>query len=156
MANDKYTLDVAINTADAANSIGDIKKSLKELKNIQLEYGEGTEEFTKAAQKAGELKDRLNAVNDSLKNLSNSPVENVKNSFGTLTSQLRTLDFEGAKQSLKDLGASSGVLVKGILGLGPGVNDNLGLISVKSKPKIFVAAFCNGIVFGSMGSLFLS
>jgi hypothetical protein len=122
MANDKYTLDVAINTADAANSIGDIKKSLKELKNIQLEYGEGTEEFTKAAQKAGELKDRLNAVNDSLKNLSNSPVENVKNSFGTLTSQLRTLDFEGAKQSLKDLGASSGVLVKGILGLGPGVN----------------------------------
>jgi hypothetical protein len=122
MADNKVVFDLAINTADAASSIKDIRQSIKALKDIQLEYGEGTEEFTKAAQKAGELKDRLNAVNDSLRNLSNSPVENVRNSFGTLSTQLRSLDFEGAKQSLKDLGASSGVLVKGILGLGPGVN----------------------------------
>jgi len=122
MAERKIVVDIALQTADAANSLKDVKKSLKELKDIQLEFGEGTEEFTKASEKAGELKDRLNAVNDSLKNLSNSPVENVKNSFGTLSSQIRNLDFGGAKQSLKDLGASSGVLVKSVLGLGPGVN----------------------------------
>lgn len=122
MAERKIVIDLAIETANAANSVRDIKSSLKELRDVQLQYGEGTEEFTKAATKAGELKDRLNAVNDSLRNLSNSPVENVKNSFGTLSTQLRTLDFGGAKQSLKDLGASSSVLVKGILGLGPGVN----------------------------------
>jgi hypothetical protein len=122
MADNKVVFDLAINTADAASSIKEVRQSIKALKDIQLEYGEGTEEFTKAAQKAGELKDKLSGVNDSLKNLSNSPVENVRNSFGTLSTQLRTLDFEGAKQSLKDLGASSGVLVKGILGLGPGIN----------------------------------
>lgn len=122
MADNKVVFDLAINTADAASSIKEVRESIKALKDIQLEYGEGTEEFTKAAQKAGELKDKLSGVNDSLKNLSNSPVENVRNSFGTLSTQLRSLDFEGAKQSLKDLGASSGTLVKGILGLGPGVN----------------------------------
>ena len=82
MADNKVVFDLAINTADAASSIKEVRESIKALKDIQLEYGEGTEEFTKAAQKAGELKDKLSGVNDSLKNLSNSPVENVRNSFG--------------------------------------------------------------------------
>ena len=60
MANDKYTLDVAINAADAANSLKEVKQSLRELKNIQLEFGEGTEEYRKASQKIGELKDKMN------------------------------------------------------------------------------------------------
>jgi len=59
-------LDVVINTANAANSVGDIRKQLKELKTAMLTVGEDTPEFEKLAAAAARLKDRVEEANEKI------------------------------------------------------------------------------------------
>lgn len=115
---EKSKVDIAIDNANAVKSVGDLRKAYKELINIQTEYGEGTEEFQKAAQAAGGLKDRLDAVKESVNSFSASPIENVANSFKDLKSKLFALDFEGAKQSFNNLSTNVVDLGKSMLGIG--------------------------------------
>jgi hypothetical protein len=83
---DKIAFDLTLNTADTANSIKDIKTSLKDLKTAALSFGEGSDEFLKATQKAGQLQDKLNDVNDTIRVLSGNSVENFNRSFTNLAS----------------------------------------------------------------------
>lgn len=84
MADKKITLDIAINTADSANTLKEIKTSLKELKNAALDFGEGSDEFLKATQKAGQLQDKLNDVNDTVRVLAGNNAENLSKSFSNV------------------------------------------------------------------------
>lgn len=128
MANDKYTLDVAINAADAANSLKDVKQSLRDLKNIQLEFGEGTEEYIKASEKIGILKDKLNDANDTARVLSGNMTENLTGAF----SRVATAGI-GAFQAVEGAQAVFGVenedlqkqMVKlqGLLNLSQGIKE---------------------------------
>jgi hypothetical protein len=81
MADNKIVFDLAINTADTANSLKEVRKAIKDLKDIQLEFGEGTDEYRKASVKIGELKDRLNDANDTARVLSGNLAENVTGAF---------------------------------------------------------------------------
>jgi hypothetical protein len=62
----QLNLDVVINTANAANSVGDIRKQLKELKTAMLTVGEDTPEFEKLAAAAARLKDRVEEANEKI------------------------------------------------------------------------------------------
>jgi hypothetical protein len=81
MADNKIVFDLAINTADTANSLKEVRKAIKDLKDIQLEFGEGTDEYRKASVKIGELKDRLNDANDTARVLSGNLAENITGAF---------------------------------------------------------------------------
>jgi uncharacterized protein YxeA len=62
----QLNLDVVINTANAANSVGEIRKQLKELKTAMLTVGEDTPEFEKLAAAAARLKDRVEEANEKI------------------------------------------------------------------------------------------
>jgi len=105
---------------DFRDSVGHYEKGIKGLKqeliaarnemaNIAKTTGSQTSpEFLAAAEKAGELKDQINDLNDSLKNASASKFENLGNSLKDVGSKLLSLDFEGAMNSAKQFQSIAG------------------------------------------------
>ena len=145
MAEKKIVIDIAFNAADAATSLKEVKTSLKELKNIQLEFGEGTEEYTKAAVKIGKLKDTLADANDTARVLTGNVAENLTGAFSRVASA-----GIGAFQAVEGAQAVFGVenedlqkqMVKlqGLLNLSQGVKEfaNIGQ-SAKDFKTVLVA-----------------
>lgn len=119
---EKSKIDLLIENSEAVKSVGELKKAYKELQNAQLEYGEGTEEFVKAAQAAGDLRGRLNAVNETVAAFNESPIENLSNSFTHLRSKVMALDIDGSKQAFAAFGANLKGVASSVLGLGKGFN----------------------------------
>lgn len=62
----ELNLDIVIENAQAAESVGEIRKQLKELKNAMLQVGEDSAEFDKLAMAAGELKEKMNEANEAV------------------------------------------------------------------------------------------
>lgn len=60
----ELNLDIVIENAQAAQSVGEIRKQLKELKNAMLQVGADSAEFNKLAMAAGDLKERMNEANE--------------------------------------------------------------------------------------------
>lgn len=75
----ELNLDIVIENAQAAQSVGEIRKQLKELKNAMLQVGEGSEEFNKLASAAGDLKERMDAANDAVKAFNPDAIDAVGN-----------------------------------------------------------------------------
>lgn len=63
----EISLEVKIQTAMAAQSVGEIKEQLKELKTAMIQAGEGSAEFDKLAMAAAGLQEKMNAANDSIR-----------------------------------------------------------------------------------------
>jgi hypothetical protein len=115
-------IDLLIDNAESVKSIKDLRKAYKDLQNAQLEFGEGTEEFKKAAIAAGSLRDRLDDVNDSIGSYNASPIENINNSFDDMKNKIFALDIDGAKTAFGNFGTNIINAGKSILGLGKGLN----------------------------------
>ena len=98
----KTTLD----NAATAKSLGEIKKSLKELKSTALEVGEGGAGFKQLTQQANELQDKLDDLKDSSKSLQGTGIEKLKSSFGLLTESFKNADFGKAKIAFQGLGSA--------------------------------------------------
>ena len=96
----------ALDTANSAKSLADIKKSLKELKSAALEVGEGGAGFRELTQQANELQDKLDDLKDSSKSLQGTGIEKLKSSFGLLTESFENADFGKLKIALKGLGTA--------------------------------------------------
>lgn len=62
----ELNLDIVIENAQAAQSVGEIRKQLKELKNAMLQVGADSAEFNKLAMAAGDLKERMNEANEAV------------------------------------------------------------------------------------------
>ena len=142
----EINLDIVINTADAARSTREIKQSIKELNDEILKADEGSEAFIRASKKAGELKDKLEDAKDSIKSFNASPIENITNSFGSLGSKLKSLDFGGAKQefsnlsvSLKEGVTSLGAMIPGLAGASKGMQAFGGAIAATGIGALVIA-----------------
>jgi len=101
----------------------ELKAARDEMAGIAARLGTTSPEFLEAAKKAGALKDQLNDINDAVKNTEASGIENVSNSFGMLTGQLRSGDFGGAAQSARQMaeslrGMSSAEIIGGLKSIG--------------------------------------
>lgn len=83
---DKITLDIAVNNTESIKSLKDIKDAVKLLKSEALNIGEGGPGFTQLTEKAGQLQDKLNDVNDTIRVLSGNSIENFNKSFTNLAS----------------------------------------------------------------------
>ena len=92
-------IKTAIDTLDAAKGVGDLKKSLRELKGLALETGDSNSSaFQQITRAIGETNDKIGDLNAVIKSQSGEPIENLSNSFKGLKSSITSLDFKSAKQ----------------------------------------------------------
>lgn len=118
--NSTYTVKVQVEAGGAVTNLEEIDKAVassnsnlltmrKELKQIQSELlalEPGTEEFVRLSQKAGEVRDKMNDVSESINANAGPAVESLGNNFSLLTGKLSNLDFAGASESLKAMGGN--------------------------------------------------
>jgi len=98
---DKIEIDILINTSESAGSVNELKASLKDLRNAAAEAGQGSEDFDKLSKAAGEVKNKIDDVNASIKSQSGEGIEKITGSFGLLGDKLKALDFKGAASAAK-------------------------------------------------------
>ena len=67
MADKKINIDLVIETADAADSVNDIRKSIEELDKVGSKLDAGSDEFAKLDKKSKDLKKSLDDVGNGLK-----------------------------------------------------------------------------------------
>jgi hypothetical protein len=96
-------VDVIINTSKSVNSIGQLRRSYKELRDAQLRVGEGTAEFTRLGDAAAQLQNQLNSVNEVAKDLGGSTSERLTNSFGRIREGIFNLDLDKVTQGFAQL-----------------------------------------------------
>jgi hypothetical protein len=131
-------IDAAVNSAEAAKSLGQLKKSLLEIQTLQQELGESSgpqfdklsQASTTASAKLAETRDRIGDIADKTRTLEGTPVERLTGSFGLLRESIMNLDFDKAKIGAEGLLNSftpvvDGKLVSGFAGI-KGVVSNLG------------------------------
>lgn len=112
MADENINLKILIDTANSAKSVKEIRDSMKELKAASLKVGEGTEDFRKLTDAAGQMKDRMDDLNATIKYFSND----VKNLQGlTNIAQGIAGGFAIAQGSMALFGAESKNVEKALL-----------------------------------------
>ena len=98
-------IDAAVNSAEAAKSLGQLRKSLIEIQTLQQELGETSgPQFDKLSQassaasaKLAETRDRIGDIQDKTRTLEGTGVERLTGSFGLLRESVMNLDFDKAK-----------------------------------------------------------
>ena len=140
----KELADIKIEQSENVSSIGDLRKAYKDLLSLQLEAGAGSEEFTRIAQAAGKLKDRMDEVNDSVRNFNQSPIENLSTSFQNLQGKIKNLDIDGVKQGFRDLTTNIKATAIATLGITPGMTT--ATIATKAFGAALVATGIGAIV----------
>jgi hypothetical protein len=110
-------IKTAIDTLNAAQGVGDLKKSLRELKGLALETGDSnTDAFKRITAAIGETNDKIGDLNAIIKSQSGEPIENLTSSFQGLKGSITSLDFKSAKQQFGVLTDSAKGLVGQFLG----------------------------------------
>ena len=99
-------LNTKINTANAAQSLGELKKSLKDLISLQSQVGSGTEGFKKLQKTINDTESKLGDLKDGFKTLSGSGVERLTTSLGLLREGFTAADPEKVGVAFKGLGAA--------------------------------------------------
>lgn len=118
-----FRIGIAIEAAESATTIGELKKAMKDLKSLSLEASTSNQEaFQRVNQAIGDQADRVSDLNAAYKSLSGEPIENVSKSFNGLKQSLMSLDLKGAKVQFANLMTSVGTLGSSILGLNQGLN----------------------------------
>ena len=123
-------IDAAVNSADAAKSLGQLRKSLLEIQTLQAQLGETSgAEFeklsaaaTNASSKLAQTRDAIGDIQDRTRTLEGTPVERLTGSFGLLRESVMNLDFDKAKIGAEGLLNTftpmvDGKLVTGIAGI---------------------------------------
>lgn len=99
-------LNAKINTANSAQSLGELKKSLKDLISLQAQVGSGTEGFKKLQKTINDTESKLGDLKDGFKTLSGSGVERLTASLGLLREGFTSADPEKVGVAFKGLGAA--------------------------------------------------
>src|SRR6187549_2341985 len=87
-------LQTKIDTANSAQSLGGITKSLKELISLQSQVGANSAEFKKLSKAINDTEGKLGDLKDSFNTLRGSGVERLNASFGLLREGVSNLDTE--------------------------------------------------------------
>lgn len=115
--------DLVMKNADAVKSVKELNESMEQLQNQALKFGEGSEEFVKAATKAGELKKRMDDVNKSIDTVaSGGQLGQMTNSFEGLRVAAMSFDVEGVARNFALMKTQIAGAATSALGLGQGLN----------------------------------
>lgn len=94
-------ISLAIDTANSAQSIGELKASIRELEGIAVSAGDKNKEaFLQASMEAGKLRDRIEDTKDAISTFKGDPIENISKGFGTLKDKITNLDFKGFSEEV--------------------------------------------------------
>jgi hypothetical protein len=117
----------------------------QELKVLQFELSQATDpdQMAELSQRAGELKDNLKRANEQASVFAaGSPFEQTNNALGLMSSQIMSLDFEGAAESAKLFATAA-----------KGINGQLIATQLKSLGSVVLSV---GKAFLSMGAALLT
>lgn len=128
--NIQIQIDAAVKSAEAAQSLGQLRKSLLEIQTLQAQLGEESgPQFdklstaaTSASQRLAETRDKIGDIQDKTRTLEGTPIERLTGSFGLLKDSVMNLDFDKAKIGLEGLTNAftpvvDGKLVTGFAGI---------------------------------------
>lgn len=143
-------IDAAVKSAEAAKSLGELKRSLMELNTLQAQLGEDSgPQFdqlvaasAKASSQLAETRDRIGDIQDKTRTLEGTPIERLTGSFGLLKESIMNLDFDKAKIGLEGLTNAFTPVVDGKLVSGfAGIKGALGSLGegVKSLGSTFMS-----------------
>ena len=143
-------INAAVESAEAAKSLGQLRRSLMEIQTLQAELGEGSgAEFDKlsaassrASAKLAETRDLIGDIQDKNRTLEGTPVERLTGSFGLLKESIMNLDFDKAKIGAEGLLNTFTPVVDGKLVTGlAGVKGAFGMLAdgVKSLGQTFMS-----------------
>lgn len=143
-------IDAAVESAEAAKSLGQLRKSLMEIQTLQAELGDTSgAQFDKLSQasaaasaKLAETRDRIGDIVDKNKTLEGTPVERLTGSFGLLRESIMNLDFDKAKIGAEGLLNTFTPVVDGKLVTGlAGVKGAFGMLAdgVKNLGSTFMS-----------------
>lgn len=134
----KLRIEAAVESAEAAKSLGQLRRALLEIQELQSEVGNTSGEnfdklaqaSTQASQKLAETRDAIGDIQDRTRTLEGTPVERLTGSFGLLKESIMNLDFDKAKIGADGLlnaftPVQDGKLVTGFKGIS-GAASNLG------------------------------
>ena len=115
MATEKIGIEVEVKGAEKSiNSFKDLKTAIKAAKDEQIamseKFGASSVEATKAGKKLGELKDKVEDLNDSTQSLKGSGIEKLNSSFRLLGEGIATFDFDKIKTGFKGIGSAMGAI----------------------------------------------
>lgn len=85
----------------------ELKAARDEMAGIAQTLGEDSKEFKDAAAKAGQLKDQIDDVQQSVKAVSGTPIENFAGSFQLLQDKIKGGDFKGAASAINGIAESA-------------------------------------------------
>jgi hypothetical protein len=122
-----------------------LREVRQELKVLQFELSQATdpEQMAQLSQKAGELRDNLSRANEQAAVFAaGSPFEQTNNALGLMSSQIMSLDFEGAAESAKLFATAA-----------KGINGQLIATQLKSLGSVVMSV---GKAFLSMGAALLT
>ena len=139
MAQDvEIKIKAAVEGAQAAQTLGSLKKALTELQQLAEETEIGSTQFqnlqneiSSTTNRLAETSDRVGDVRDKLSTLTGTPVERLNASFGLLRESIFNLDIDKAKIAVEGLVNSftplgpDGKVLTGFRAIGP-VLQNLG------------------------------
>lgn len=106
MADNKTTIEVSIQAAEAAKTIQELKKSLKDLVNQQANVSAGSAEWKKLTKAINDTEGKIGDLTDSFKTLQGSGVDRVKNSFNLLKEGFTSFDGGKIKAAFSGIGAA--------------------------------------------------
>jgi hypothetical protein len=106
------------NVGNYAGALTDLKAEIKSLKGQMATMDAGSEEYQKAASRAGELNDKLKEVNENTKaNTGGTGFEKMSNNLGLVKDDLMNLDFAGVSEKMQQMAViSKGMTFKEVLG----------------------------------------
>ena len=143
-------IDAAVESAEAAKSLGQLRKSLIEIQTLQAEIGDTSgAQFDKLSQasasasaKLAETRDKIGDIQDKTRTLEGTPIERLTGSFGLLKESIMNLDFDKAKIGAEGLLNTFTPVVDGKLVTGlAGVKGAFGMLAdgVKNLGSTFMS-----------------
>lgn len=113
----------AVDSAEAAKSLGQLRKALLDIDKLQNELGESSgpqfeklrDAAAKTSKQLADTRDRIGDIQDTTRTLEGTPIERLSGSFGLLRESILNLDLDKAKIAVKGLGDTLSTLGKSLL-----------------------------------------
>jgi len=95
-------IQTAIDAKDSAKTVGELKKAIKDINSLMIEFGDKNPEAVKRLTiEAGAAKDKIKDIAEATKSVTGEPVERLAGSFALVKDNISTLDFGKAASSVK-------------------------------------------------------
>jgi phage-related protein len=135
----EFRINAAIDAGNSAKTIGELRSSLKDLRDLAAQVGpDNVDAFNKITLAAGNTNDKIKDVRENISALSGTPMERLTNSFGRLRQSIFELDFDKFRQSI--IGIKDSFIALGGQALSPFKNLGVAISGLVTGTTTLTAA----------------